>query len=339
MNYTSDDGNRKRTSRSSKTPKSHAKAGSGEVGHSVSNPAAVGAGAAPTVGSIPLEGGVDYSAPSRFEFNGLDVRVITVGGEPWWVAADVCRALGMENARNLRAVLDADEVITLYNVESIRRGNPNVNVISESGLYSLILRSRKPQAKAFARWVTREVLPSIRKTGRYAVAEPSQALQETAASTLAVSVATLGGMVERTVAAVERLTDIVQGMSAQVSAFDQRLGAMERRLGEVEASTPGGEVASELDAAYFNNVLASTIFYPSERPWRGTLASLHSITHGWLGRQPVGSVLRSSLYLRPFAPLWRAFMRYNPQRVLKPGDGRLDEVVIYPSGSSIPSPL
>jgi anti-repressor protein len=81
-------------------------------------------------------------------------------------AGDVCDILEL-NSNAVRR-LDEDEKNTLRLTYSIpTRGNPNVIVINESGLYSLILRSRKPEAKAFKRWVTHEVLPSIRKTGGY----------------------------------------------------------------------------------------------------------------------------------------------------------------------------
>jgi prophage antirepressor-like protein len=91
-----------------------------------------------------------------FDFQGNSVRVITIDGEPWWVAADVCAAVGIVDAR--------DPV-----VDSAGRRNPTTWVINESGLYELIIRSDKPEARSFRRWVTAEVLPQIRKTGSYSV--------------------------------------------------------------------------------------------------------------------------------------------------------------------------
>ena len=84
------------------------------------------------------------------------------------MAADVCRVLEIENASMALSHLDEDER-TLSSIESASNGLP-VNMITESGLYALILGSRKPQAKGFKHWVTHEVLPAIRKTGRYEVA-------------------------------------------------------------------------------------------------------------------------------------------------------------------------
>lgn len=100
---------------------------------------------------------------------GAQVRVVTVDGEPWFVAKDVCEALGLGNVSQACSALDADERNTIISNEGIR-GNPNMLTIRESGLYALISQSRKPEAKAFRRWVYGTVLPSIRKTGGYGVA-------------------------------------------------------------------------------------------------------------------------------------------------------------------------
>ncbi len=97
-----------------------------------------------------------------------EIRTITIEGEPWFVAADVCRALEIGNPTDATHRLDADEkMITLVSIEGNRRGNPNMTVVNEPGLYTLILSSRKPEAKAFKRWVTHDILPAIRKTGGY----------------------------------------------------------------------------------------------------------------------------------------------------------------------------
>lgn len=93
-------------------------------------------------------------------------RSIMIDGEPWFVAADVCRALQIGNPTMALTRLDEDEK-ALSNIEGLSRGNDKGNIVSEAGLYSLILRSRKPEAKAFKRWITHEVIPSIRKYGAY----------------------------------------------------------------------------------------------------------------------------------------------------------------------------
>lgn len=106
-----------------------------------------------------------------FNFGAHAVRVIVRDGEPWFVAADVAEALGYRDAANAGRILadhqKADTQIastSLNGIEQTRR----VTIINESGLYRLVLRSRKPEAEKFSDWVTGEVLPSIRKTGGYA---------------------------------------------------------------------------------------------------------------------------------------------------------------------------
>ena len=94
------------------------------------------------------------------------VRSICIDGEPWFVAADVCKALEIGNSTNALKRLDDDEQ-ALYSIKGLSRGNETANIVNEPGLYSLILGSRKPEAKAFKRWITHEVIPSIRKHGAY----------------------------------------------------------------------------------------------------------------------------------------------------------------------------
>ncbi|BAJ70996.1 phage antirepressor Ant [Bifidobacterium longum] len=103
----------------------------------------------------------------RFDFKGAALRTLTdEAGEPWFVAKDVCDILGLENSRKATAELDSDEKNTVTISDGIA-GNPNKTIISEPGLYRLVMRSRKPEAKEFQRWVTHEVLPSIRRHGAY----------------------------------------------------------------------------------------------------------------------------------------------------------------------------
>jgi prophage antirepressor-like protein len=92
-------------------------------------------------------------------------RVIDRDGDPWFVLSEVCRELGISNPSDWVARLDEDE----KGVAEIETpgGVQNLRIINESGLYSIILRSTKPEAKTFKKWITSEVLPAIRKTGRY----------------------------------------------------------------------------------------------------------------------------------------------------------------------------
>ena len=100
-----------------------------------------------------------------FNFEGAPVRTVQIDGAPCFVAADVCGVLGLDNISMACSRLDEDEKgISSVDTPS---GAQQMLVINESGLYSLILTSRKPNAKQFKRWVTGEVLPTIRKTGSY----------------------------------------------------------------------------------------------------------------------------------------------------------------------------
>jgi prophage antirepressor-like protein len=100
-----------------------------------------------------------------FNYSGLLVRVVLVGNEPWWVLRDVCDVLGISNSRDVSARLDDDEKgVDLIDTLG---GTQQTTIINESGLYSVILRSDRPEAKAFRKWVTSEILPQIRKTGSY----------------------------------------------------------------------------------------------------------------------------------------------------------------------------
>jgi prophage antirepressor-like protein len=106
----------------------------------------------------------------NFTYGDKSVRTITKDGEPWFVLKDVCMALEIEKHRDTASRLDDDERGSV--VVDTHGGNQEMIAVSESGLYNVILLSRKPEAKAFKRWVTHEVLPDIRKHGIY-LTEPT----------------------------------------------------------------------------------------------------------------------------------------------------------------------
>lgn len=109
-----------------------------------------------------------------FKFGENEIRTINKDGEPWFVAKDVCDALGIANNRDSISRLDDDEKSTVGLTDAqAGHGSQNISLISESGMYTLILRCRdaiKPGTipYKFRKWVTAEVLPAIRKTGKYA---------------------------------------------------------------------------------------------------------------------------------------------------------------------------
>lgn len=109
-----------------------------------------------------------------FNFNGNQVRTVLIDNEPYFVGKDVAKILGYANTRDaLSKHVDTEDKNSVV-IRDGNKGNPNQVVINESGLYSLILSSKLPAAKEFKRWVTKEVLPSIRKNGAYLTAEKAE---------------------------------------------------------------------------------------------------------------------------------------------------------------------
>lgn len=111
----------------------------------------------------------------------VSIRTEVISNEPWFVAKDVCNALGIEHHRDALTRIDEDERGSLL-LDTLG-GKQTIGAVNESGLYHLIFQSRKPEARAFRKWVTNEVLPSIRRTGTYSsngvqtsVEEPSKKL-------------------------------------------------------------------------------------------------------------------------------------------------------------------
>ena len=122
--------------------------------------------------------------PTEFKFDESPVRTVIKDGEPWFVAKDVCEILDLE-----------DPSMTVSRLEEDQRGKANVCTpggqqqmltVSESGLYSLIFTSRKPEAKRFRKWIASEVLPSIRKTGGYQIPEAALSASRAMRSTTSV---------------------------------------------------------------------------------------------------------------------------------------------------------
>lgn len=110
-----------------------------------------------------------------FEYQSNKVRTVDMDGAPWFVLKDVCEVLGLGNSRMVSDRLDEDEK-GVSKIDTLG-GVQNVTIINESGLYNVILRSDKPEAKPFRKWVTSEVLPSIRKTGSYTMPKLSKEMQ------------------------------------------------------------------------------------------------------------------------------------------------------------------
>lgn len=123
------------------------------------------------------------------------IRAVSEGGEPWFVAKDVAKALGYRMASDMNRRLDDDEKGT----RSMRTpgGTQELTVVNEPGLYNAVLGSKLPEAKAFKRWVVHEVLPAIRKTGGYMAARPDETPEETMARALRIADETMRRQRER----------------------------------------------------------------------------------------------------------------------------------------------
>lgn len=159
-----------------------------------------------------------------FDFESYAIRVTNHGGDPWFVLADVCRVLEHSNPSMAAKGLDDDEKDTLNIAEGTQSGpgNPNVTIINESGLYSLILTSRKPAAKRFKKWVTAEVLPSIRKTGVFAVRQDARpAFPDTEAIR---RIDGISRMLSHKAAETEKAVKLIAEL---VERQDQRIGHLE----------------------------------------------------------------------------------------------------------------
>ncbi len=131
-----------------------------------------------------------------FSYNGAQVRTVEQNGEPWWVLKDVCEVLGLDSPHKVAERLDEDE--KGRNSIPTLGGAQEMTIISESGLYNVILRSDKPEAKPFRKWVTAEVLPAIRRNGSY-ISNAEELIAKTAT-------AVLGEVMKQIVPILQRLS-------------------------------------------------------------------------------------------------------------------------------------
>lgn len=173
-----------------------------------------------------------------FRFEDFEVRVVTIDGEPWFVATDVARALGYARpADAVAAHVDAEDQNTTA-IRSRNRGNPNHTIINESGLYALILGSELESAKRFKRWVTSEVLPEIRRTGSYntpynPIADKLQVLD------LCRNVIERLPGVDQTILAAQFLTAIAENTGIDTESMRQALPPLKDEQPSLNATAVG----------------------------------------------------------------------------------------------------
>ena len=149
-----------------------------------------------------------------FHYETLPVRTVTIDGAPWFVARDVCGVLELVNTtKALRGLDDDEKGLTI--IQSLG-GNQETNIVSESGLYSLILRSRKPEAKLFKRWITHEVIPTLRKTGYYQMTAQANPSAQNPYSLVEVLGLALQSELER-----QRLSGQVAQLAPKADFFDR----------------------------------------------------------------------------------------------------------------------
>lgn len=151
-----------------------------------------------------------------FNYNNNEIRTIQRDGEPWFVLRDVCGVLALGTPARVAERLDGDEVSQTHIIDSIGR-EQETTIINESGLYHVILRSDKPEAKPFRRWVTSEVLPSIRRSGGYIAGQESMAPEELMAKALTVAQRTLAERESR----ISQLSTQAAIMAPKADYFDE----------------------------------------------------------------------------------------------------------------------
>ena len=137
---------------------------------------------------------------------------------PWFVAKDVCRVLGISDYRQAIKILDEDERGG-YKVPTHQRGLQEATCINEPGLYALIFRSNKPNAKTFRRWVTHEVLPSLRRTGQYAINENIFIENRTTMKELTKLVSSVVKVMER----LDLRLDFLMGQEQKLEQIEERI--------------------------------------------------------------------------------------------------------------------
>ena len=186
-------------------------------------------------------GSVVPSGVRPFDFEGAPVRIATRDGEPWFVLADVCRVLGIANIGSAAGRLDDDEKTNIRqtDVGGIQwvtdAGGRAPIIISESGLYRIVMRSDKPTAKRFQKWVASDVLPAIRKTGSYAAPSSSLTREQLIAQALVLADETI----REKDAVIEEQKEIIADMEPKVAAL--------HRISTADGSTCVTDIAKALN--------------------------------------------------------------------------------------------
>ena len=200
-----------------------------------------------------------------FNFNQNQIQVINKNGEAWFIASEVAAMLGYRDSYNMTRILDNDEKGT-HNVSTLG-GNQDVSVINESGFYHAAFKSRKPEVKPFRKWVTSEVLPTIRKTGGYQIGQKTTAddrtgLRQAVAALVGrkgIDYSTAYGMVHQrfNVGAIE---DIPAAQLPEAVAYVHALTLHTGLVGEVLDALPKAEPKLPIDGNSLADI-AAMVYY------------------------------------------------------------------------------
>ncbi len=202
-----------------------------------------------------------------FQFRDVEVRTVLIAGDPWFVAADICSAIGVSNTSQAVSYLDNDETqrIPAALISNEGRAQDSFLVVNEPGMYSLVLRSRKDRAKEFRRWVTHDVIPAIRKTGRYDLndsqplgitAEPQEQRKATLAKLDLSVIQAMAGIVDpQWRESLARHTwAIYKGEKPEIAAADRLLMVqpylVERGVSKADIASIGSVFGKRVKSAY-----------------------------------------------------------------------------------------
>ena len=176
------------------------------------------------------------------------VRTITKDNEPMFCLADICKALEIKNATDVAKRLEEDEVTRL----NLGSQSGETNFVTESGLYAVILRSDKPNAKKFRKWVTSEVLPSIRKNGGYIANQEQMTPEQIVANALIVA----QNIISQKDRQIEELETSVQQMDSVISEMTPKVDYADRILSSKDCMTVS-QIAQDygMSAKRFNKIL------------------------------------------------------------------------------------
>nr|DAG02676.1 MAG TPA: repressor domain protein [Myoviridae sp. ctCpP1] len=198
-----------------------------------------------------------------FNFNNATLRTLTdENGDPWFVAKDVCDILEISNNRDAISQLDNDEKNTVVIPDGIP-GNPNKTIISEPGLYKLIMRSRKPEAREFQRWITHEVLPTIRKTGGYIPATEADSDEDILAKAVLIA---------------QKTIDL---KNRQLQAKDARIMELEPKAQALDAFTNVEDKLLVRDAAKILSNAGTVISEKQLREWMNDNDWIYKANGSW----------------------------------------------------------